>query len=218
MSYISLILPAFHFNCVDKNEIKKRCSNQFNITIDNFELVEFKDGTCNTNYGVIFNESSFCLSSIEDLIYERNCIQSLSAKTFESLEIITKKLNDLESLLNGFGEKEKYENLKKDLLSENNKISQLKDYKLEISESFWKNTEKTLNSIREEFKMMINELEILSKKSESNILSQREENSQNNNSLKPSIGIEIKNKNNNDKEDELMILDDEISDKLREGQ
>lgn len=273
MSYISLILPAFRFNCKEKNEIQKQCCNQFNISKDNFELIEFKDGTNNINYGIIFKESCFCLSSIEDLIYERNCIQSLSAKTFESLKIITKKLNELESIINSFNEGKNYENLKQNLLLNedkiniidindtnkinsnsnslfnNDKLIEMKENKInnnnnEISDYFRKNTEKTLNKIKDEFKVMINNLEILSKKSENNInnniSSQREEEENNdfidnennnnidNNPINEEEGEEqeiineqkfIKNKKNKDKDDsddDLLMIDIGLND-INEG-
>ena len=101
MSYISLIVSAFHLNTVDKNEINKYCCSQFKTSEDNFDLVEIKDDKFKdiNSYGIIFNKSSLSLQEIEQLIYERNCIQNLSEKVFECLELAN-RLNDLENLIN----------------------------------------------------------------------------------------------------------------------
>ena len=91
MSYISLLLPAFHLNTTDISDIIKQCSIQFNLSSDKFELLEITDKTNNINYGIKLQESNLSLKSIEDLIYQRNCMQSLSEKIFESLQSMTKK-------------------------------------------------------------------------------------------------------------------------------
>ena len=82
MSYISIIVPAFHLNTADKNDICNYCCSQFNITQDNFSLIEFSNDQLkdNINYGIIFNESNLSLHKIEQLIYKRNCIQNLGEK------------------------------------------------------------------------------------------------------------------------------------------
>ena len=148
MSYISLLLPAFHLNTTDINDIKKHCSIQFNLPTDKFELLEIIDKTNNINYALKFIESSLSLSSIEDLIYQRNCIQSLNEKTFESLKSMTMKLNEL---INSFKENGNSEEFKKDLMNDNIKLRM--------------NTEKTLNRIKDEFRTMVKELETLKRKS-----------------------------------------------------
>ena len=50
MSYISILLPAFHFNTLDKNRILKLCKSQFNISEEQFELINFNDNTKNNNF------------------------------------------------------------------------------------------------------------------------------------------------------------------------
>ena len=161
MSYISLLLPAFHLNTTDINDIIKQCSIQFNLTADKFELLELSDKTNNLNYCLKLNNSSFSLSSIEDLIYQRNCIQNLSEKTFESLQLMTKKLNDL---INSFKENGNSEEFKKDLMNDNIKLRELLVSQIEFSDNFRMNTEKTLNKIKDEFRTMVKELEALKKK------------------------------------------------------
>ena len=162
MSYISLLLPAFHLNTTDINDIIKQCSIQFNLTVDKFELLELTDKTNNLNYCLKLNDSSFSLSSVEDLIYQRNCIQNLSEKTFESLQLMTKKLNDL---INSFKENGNSEEFKKDLMNDNIKLRELLVSQIEFSDNFRMNTEKTLNKIKDEFRTMVKELEALKKKS-----------------------------------------------------
>ena len=162
MSYISLLLPAFHLNTTDISDIIKQCSIQFNLSSDKFELLEITDKTNNINYGIKLQESNLSLKSIEDLIYQRNCMQSLSEKIFESLQSMTKKINEL---INSFKENGNSEEFKKDLMNDNIKLRELLVSQIEYSDNFRMNTEKTLNRIKDEFRTMVKELETLKKKS-----------------------------------------------------
>ena len=155
MAYISLLLPAFHLSTTDINEISKQCSLQFNLSQDKFELLEIKNNSTQINYGIKFNESYLSLSSIEDLIYQKNCMQSLSEKVFESLYSMNQKLNEV---INSF---------KKDIVNDNNKLKELISKQIDYSDNFRLNTEKTLNKIKDEFKNIIQELETLKNKSNS---------------------------------------------------
>ena len=162
MSYISLLLPAFHLNTTDISEITKQCSIQFDLAPEKFEVLEINDKTSQMNYGIKFNESYLSLSSIEDLIYQKNCMQSLSEKAFESLISMSKKLNEI---LNSFKENGNNQEFRKDLLNDNIKLKELLVSQIEYSDNFRINTEKTLNRIKDEFKTIVNELETLKKKS-----------------------------------------------------
>lgn len=167
-SYISLIVPAFHLNTVDPNEIVKYCCNQFNTSKENFSLIELNNNNKifedKTHYGIIFNESNLSLHKIEKLIYERNCIQNLSDKAFESLQLITQKLNDLEYLINSL--KEEGKNVEKKLYKkkfvEEEKNNNLMDLKTE-KERHIDYSEKALKKIKIEFKNMVG-MEPLNKK------------------------------------------------------
>lgn len=160
MSYISLLLPAFHLNTTDISDIIKQCSIQFNLSSDKFELLEITDKTNNINYGIKLQESNLSLKSIEDLIYQRNCMQSLSEKIFESLQSMTK----INELINSFKENGNSEEFKKDLMNDNIKLRELLVSQIEYSDNFRMNTEKTLNRIKDEFRTMVKELETLKKK------------------------------------------------------
>ena len=162
MSYISLLLPAFHLNTTDISEITKQCSIQFDLDPEKFEVLEINDKSSKINYGIKFNESFLSLSSIEDLIYQKNCMQSLSEKAFESLISMSKKLSEI---LNSFKENGNNQEFKKDLLNDNIKLKELLVSQIEYSDNFRLNTEKTLNRIKDEFKTIVNELETLKKKS-----------------------------------------------------
>ena len=155
MSYISLLLPAFHLCTTDINEISKQCSLQFNLPQDKFELLEIKNNTSQINYGIKFNESYLSLSSIEDLIYQKNCMQSLSEKVFESLYSMNQKLNEV---INSF---------KNDIVNDNQKLKEFLSKQIDYSDNFRLNTEKTLNKIKDEFKNIVQELETLKNKSNS---------------------------------------------------
>ena len=168
MSYISLLLPAFHFNSIDKNEIKKLCSIQFNIMEENFELIDIKDKTSNINYVIKFNKSILSLNSIESLIYQRDCNKSFSDKTFESLKLMMNKLSDLQNQIKSYKEKNT-EEIKNNLLNDNLKLRELLQNQIEVSENFRLSTEKTLNKIKEDFEMMVKELENMRKNSQKNV-------------------------------------------------
>ena len=122
MSYISLLLPAFHLNTTDISEIVKQCGIQFGLSPDKFEIVEINDKSPQINYGIKFKESFLSLSSIEDLIYQKDSMQTLTEKTFESLHSMSQKLNEL---INSFKENGNNEEFKKDLMSDNIKLKEL---------------------------------------------------------------------------------------------
>ena len=162
MSYISILLPAFHLNTTDISEISKQCSIQFGLSPDKFDVLEIFDKSPQINYGIKFNESYLSLSSIEDLIYQKDCMQTLSEKAFESLHSMSQKLNEI---VNSFKENGNNEEFKKDLMNDNIKLKELLVSQIEYSDNFRVNTEKTLNRIKEEFKTIVQELETLKKKS-----------------------------------------------------
>ena len=162
MSYISILLPAFHLNTTDISEISKQCSIQFGLSPDKFDVLEIIDKSPQINYGIKFNESYLSLSSIEDLIYQKDCMQTLSEKAFESLHSMSQKLNEI---VNSFKENGNNEEFKKDLMNDNIKLKELLVSQIEYSDNFRVNTEKTLNRIKEEFKTIMQELETLKKKS-----------------------------------------------------
>ena len=157
MSYISILLPAFHFNTTDKNELIKLCSTQFNIVEDKFELYEFNDNTNNKNFVVKFKESFLSLNSIEDLIYQRECSKCKSKKENGSEEV------------------------KKNLFNDNIKLREMLKKEIDHSENFRANTEKTLNIIREQFASIVKELEAMRKKSNKNKQNPQRENTVYNN-------------------------------------
>ena len=167
MSFISIIVPAFHLNTNNINEINKYCCSQFNINIDNFNLIEIKNNDLidKIHYGIIFNESNLSLNKIEQLIYQRNCIQNLSDKVFESLQLITKKLNNLENLINSIKEQRKnlenklYIKIYKEEEKNNDFIKEKR--KIEYSE-------KAINEIKLEFKNAVEEIKSLNIKSNNN--------------------------------------------------
>ena len=172
MSYISIIVPAFHLNTSDKNDICNYCCSQFNITQDNFSLIEFSNDQLkdNINYGIIFNESNLSLHKIEQLIYERNCIQNLSEKAFESLQLLSKKISDLENIINNIREEKKNienKNNKEILKIENvsnadnnNTGEKIENNNIELTNDI-ELSEKSINKIKQEFKNVADDIELL---------------------------------------------------------
>ena len=172
MSYISIIVPAFHLNTTDKNDIFNYCCSQFNITQDNFSLIEFTNDQFkdNINYGIIFNESNLSLHKIEQLIYERNCIQNLSEKAFESLQLLSKKISDLENIINNIREEKKNMENKnnKEILKienvsnadNNNTGEKIENNNIELTNDI-ELSEKSINKIKQEFKNVADDIELL---------------------------------------------------------
>ena len=172
MSYISIIVPAFHLNTTDKNDIFNYCCSQFNITQDNFSLIEFTNDQFkdNINYGIIFNESNLSLHKIEQLIYERNCIQNLSEKAFESLQLLSKKISDLENIINNIREEKKNREKKynKEILkienmsnsSNNNTDENFENNNIQLNSNI-ELTEKSISKIKQEFKNVAEDIELL---------------------------------------------------------
>ena len=172
MSYISIIVPAFHLNTTDKNDIFNYCCSQFNITQDNFSLIEFTNDQFkdNINYGIIFNESNLSLHKIEQLIYERNCIQNLSEKAFESLQLLSKKISDLENIINNIREEKK--NCEKKYNKEILKIENMSNSSNNNTDENFENnntqltnnielTEKSISKIKQEFKNVADDIELM---------------------------------------------------------
>ena len=172
MSYISIIVPAFHLNTTDKNDIFNYCCSQFNITQDNFNLIEFTNDQFkdNINYGIIFNESNLSLHKIEQLIYERNCIQNLSEKAFESLQLLSKKISDLENIINNIREEKKNceKKYNKEILkienmsnsSNNNTDENFENNNIQLNSNI-ELTEKSISKIKQEFKNVADDIELL---------------------------------------------------------
>jgi len=169
MSYISLIVPAFHINTKDMNDINKYLCSQFNFTSDKYKLIEIKDDNQKQeiHYGIVFNESNLSLQKIDQLIYQRNCIQNLSNKAFECLELISKKINDIEYIINSVKEDninlsnrfslnkiEGEEEKNNDII---NNIKEKEKRKIDFSE-------KSIKKIKIEFNNMIEEIKLLNMK------------------------------------------------------
>lgn len=169
MSYISLIVPAFHINTNDMSEINKYLCSQFNFTSDKYKLIEIKDDNQKQeiHYGIVFNESNLSLQKIDQLIYQRNCIQNLSNKAIECLELISKKINDIEYIINS---------VKEDNINLNNKFNQKKiggeeEKNNEIINNIKEKekrkidfSETSLKKIKIEFNNMIEEIKLLNMK------------------------------------------------------
>ena len=161
MSYISIILPAFYLKTKDINEIKNICCIQFNTTSENINIIQFNDNTRNINYGIKFLQSSISLRAIEELIFKKNCLQILSEKCSESLQALNKKISELENHLNSH--KSYSDDIEKELRNDNIKLKNLLMSHIEYSDNFRINTEKTLQKIKEEFKLMVLDLEKIKK-------------------------------------------------------
>ena len=200
MSYISLLLPAFHLNTTNINDIIKQCNIQFNLTSNKFELLEINDKTNKINYAIKFTDSNFSLRSIEDLIYQRNCMQSLSQKTYDSLQLMAHKLNEF---INIFKENGNSEEIKKELMNDNIKLKELLMAQIEYSDNFRVNTEITLNRIKDEFKTMVIELETLKKKAND---TNEEKTNKKNNNQKINFSSSSMNINNQGNENNYNLL------------
>ena len=199
MSFISILLPAFHFDTIDKNKIKQLCSIQFNIGQDKFELLDIHDNTSNINYVIKFNKSILSLNSIEELIYQKNCNNSFSNKTFESLRLMMDKLSDLQDHIKSYKEKNS-EEIKNNLVNDNLKLRELLQNQIEVSENIRISTDKTLSKIKEDFELMVKELDNMRKNTYKNgIQNENKTFDLNTNRINVSIGKKFKlNTSNSD--------------------
>ena len=105
-------------------------------------------------YAIKFKQSELSLSKIEDLVYQRDCTKSLVEKTFESLQSITDTLVNLEKELRS-SLNFKHEESNEAGISDSQKLKDLLTIQLENSENFRLNTERTLNTVKEEFQHMV---------------------------------------------------------------
>ena len=121
MSYISLIVPAFHLNTGNINEIKNYCSSHFDVSEDLIKVIELTGPTLKNSYGIIFEKSILNLNKIQELIYEKNCLKSFNEKIYESFRLLDQKINDLKQCINDFNKNKKEEKY----INDENKNKQL---------------------------------------------------------------------------------------------
>lgn len=210
MSYISILLPAFAFpNSLDNiEEIKKFCSEQFECLPESYEIFPIKEledekdklkKIKRNHYAIKFKDSNLSLSTIENLIYQRDCVKSICDKTFESLQATMEKLNNLQREIKSFNENGKSnEEMRKELVNDNIRLRDLLESQIEYSDNFRINTEKTLNKIKDEFQTMVLELESMRKKTnKSKPVTQREPGSSYTNTTKKKPSSAYSNSNSN---------------------
>ena len=200
MSYLSILLPAFHINSSNKNELIELCCNQFNLSKDKFELIDFNDNTNHKNFVIKFKKSILSLNYMEEILYQRECLKSISEKTFESLKLMIEKLTELENQVKSFHKNDNNEEIKKNLMDDNLKLREMLKAEIEHSENFRENTEKTLNKIREQFATIVKELEAMRKKTNKSKQNPQRENTvyNNTNSIIPLGKKNRKNSNSSD--------------------
>ena len=142
MSYISLIVPAFHLNTGNINEIKNYCSSHFDVSEDLIKVIELTGPTLKNNYGIIFEKSILNLNKIQELIYEKNCLKSFNEKIYESFRLLDQKINDLKQCINDFNmnkKEEKYINEQTiECFNKNNKTLDFDIFYVNAKETFEK--------------------------------------------------------------------------------
>lgn len=156
-SYISILIPAFHLNTSNIQQIQIFCCKILNISQNDFELLTINDKIQNNIYCIKFIDSNLSLSSLSELIYQKNCLSNISNKSIESLKAITSTIIDLENQINLY--KKINNNTKKEnniiLKEENEKLRKLLNEQIKSSENFRINTENTIIKMKQEFKQMI---------------------------------------------------------------
>ena len=142
-------------------------------------MIEIKDDNQKQeiHYGIAFNESNLSLQKIDQLIYQRNCILNLSNKAFECLELISKKINDIEYIINSVKE----DNIKLNNKFNQKKIGEEEEKNNEIRKSIKEKekrkidfSEKSLKKIKIEFNNMIEEIKLLNMKVNNKIYIQKD--------------------------------------------
>ncbi len=104
------------------------------------------------------------LQKIEELIYQRDCIKSLVEKTFESLQLMSDKLQEMDKEIKNFDRMYfLYKHLSKinqdedkiNNLQDNQKLKEILTLQFETSENFKNNAEKTINRIKDDFQQIV---------------------------------------------------------------
>jgi hypothetical protein len=162
MTFCSVLTPAFSVSSYEYHSFINLCSEHLGVSCSDFEvfaLVPLKDVQNPTNAVVKFKKSSFSLSSIENLIVQkellmqqlqisRNALSSYSEKLHSRKSVtvdekITKKMNKLEE------DNKKLRNLLKYFILRN---------QLDNAENLRIATQKTVENLREEFDLLVREL------------------------------------------------------------
>ena len=161
MSFVSIIIPAFYCNMADIESAKSYLSSQMKIQNNDFQIFPLSPANEGViEYGVRLNNSTLSLMNIQNILQEKdNLLEKI--KSLEQNIIELNRVKEVED---------------KSLIS--SKIKDLISMHIESSESFRVNTERTLNKIKEEFEIIVGDLDGIKKldSQRQNLNSKRKEN------------------------------------------
>ncbi|CAG9328567.1 unnamed protein product [Blepharisma stoltei] len=159
MSLCSLLAPAFTYSFPDSSSYYSFCSQNLGINpqeIELFALVPINEVSNPTQIAIKVKQSSFSLSSLEELISERNQLKVQLEKSREALLNYSEKI--LAQAEKGIPSDEKYKKKIAKLSEDNKKLRQLLKTQLENAENLRIETQKTVENLRQEFDMLVKEL------------------------------------------------------------
>ena len=170
MVEISILVPAVSHTSSDLDSVYSLCSQTFGVAEDQLELfalvpVSEARGPFRT-VAARLRPSSFSLQSIEDLLVQRDQLSEQLERSREALQTYSEQLEVLKksaSKVNAEKYHRRGQKLKQ-LDEDNKKLRQLLKTQLENSESLRVETQQTVETLRQEFDMLVKELMAFRKK------------------------------------------------------
>lgn len=168
MAYVSVLTPAFTLPSTDPDIVKTSCAGQLGIEtshLDLFALVPATEAPGHTGeYALKLSKSDLTLQSIEELLRKNQLLNEQVARTKEALIAYSDQFERKQPAQDDTTARK----LKKlnHLEADNKKLRQLLKSQLESSENLRQETQHTVETLREEFELLVKELVMFKKKEE----------------------------------------------------
>jgi len=165
---VSLLVPAF--SCLDSSSLPATFSQTFGVPPDMLEVFalvpinEWRGAV--TNVAVRIKQSSLCLQGIEDLLVQREQLAEQLDRSRSALQTYSEQVDRLKQAGDRV-DAEKYHRRGqkvKQLDEDNKKLRTLLKAQLENSENLRKETQQTVETLRQEFDLLVRELMAFRKK------------------------------------------------------
>lgn len=165
---VSLLVPALA--CSDTAALPALCAQTFGVAQDLLEvfvLVPISEwrGTA-THVAVRLSQSTLSLQAIEDLLVQREQLSEQLDRSRSALQTYSEQVNKLKQVSDKV-DAEKYHKRGqkvKQLDEDNKKLRSLLKTQLENSENLRKETQQTVETLRQEFDLLVRELMTFRKK------------------------------------------------------
>lgn len=168
MVEVSLLVPAL--TCPDASSLSLLCAQTFGVAYDLLEVFALVPVTeypgITTNLAVRIKQSSLSLQAIEDLLGQREQMMQQLDRSRNALQTYAGKVEKLKQISERV-DAEKYHKRGqkiKQLDEDNKKLRTLLKAQLENSENLRKETQQTVETLRQEFDLLVRELMTFRKK------------------------------------------------------